>query len=154
MTLLRLEDHLVQPNPPPPYKRVEQSRLFRAMSSQIPGWRRQSLEVTASSLPSKTTTLETLEKNILYFPQVNICLSPLNCHRPLLLLSSSCSYQIFIYIGNMLLSFLFSRLNDPRFSVFPCMKEAPSLLLASWPFTGLTPVHLHVSCNGKPRKRF
>lgn len=34
------------------------------------------------------------------------------------------------------------------------MKEAPSPLSASWPFTGLTPVHLHVSCNRKPRTGF
>lgn len=79
--MTEVEDHLVQTISSPPYKRVNQSILFRAISSQIFSWKRQSLEVTGSSLPSKTI-ISTLGKKPLYFPQLKMRLSPLNCHRP------------------------------------------------------------------------
>lgn len=139
MTLLRLEepseDPLVQPIHSPPYKRANPSRLLRAISSQIFGRRRQTLEVTGSSLPSKTT-ISTLGKKIPFISYTSICTCHLfNCHRLPLALSSPCSYQILTHIGKMLLSHLFSKLNNPRFLSIPLYEGS------SKPFISFTALH-------------
>lgn len=64
-----------------------------------------------------------------------MCPSPLNCHRPPLALSSSCSYQIVKHISKMLPSLFFSRLNNPRFLNIPFYERS------SKPFISFTALH-------------